>query len=162
MLDAGHTHARMGACTRRIAPVSAGIQASGLNATGASPAAWCMPSPSARLTRIKHLVSALVPADLASTRLEWEHAYRDLEEVARDPAAADRVRSQLEAVTAELRRRVGGTFTMGELVDEYARADVWARHVLAENGVPGWPRTLTLVEGAAFHLYARGAIDYLP
>jgi hypothetical protein len=107
-------------------------------------------------------VSALVPADLASTRLEWERAYRDLEEVARDPAAADGVRSQLEAVTAELRRRVGGTFTMGELADEYAHADVWARHVLGEQGISGWLRTLTLVEGAAFYLYARGATDYLP
>ena len=110
----------------------------------------------------RRLVSALVPADLASTRLEWERAYRDLEEVARDPAAADGVRGQLEAVTAELRRRVGGTFTMGELVSEYALADVWARHVLAEQGLAGWLRTLTLVEGAAFHLYARGAIDYRP
>jgi len=107
-------------------------------------------------------VSALVPADLASTRLEWERSYRDLEEVARDPAAADRVRSQLETVTAELRRRVGGTFTMGQLVDEYAHADVWAHHVLAEQGLAGWLRTLTLVEGAAFHLYARGATDYVP
>ena len=107
-------------------------------------------------------MSALVPADLASTRLEWERAYRDLEEVASDPDVADRVRSQLEVVTAELRRRVGGTFTMGELVDEYALADVWARHVLAEQGVAGWLRVLTLVEGAAFHLDARGAIDYLP
>lgn len=107
-------------------------------------------------------MSALVLADLASARLEWERAYHDLEEVARDPAAADSVRSQLEAVIAELRRRVGGTFTMGELVDEYGRADVWARHVLAEQGISGWLRTLTLVEGAAFHLYARGATDYLP
>jgi hypothetical protein len=107
-------------------------------------------------------VSALVSADLASARLEWEHAYRDLEEATRDPESADRVRRQLEAVTAELRRRVGGTFTIGELVGEYALADVWARHVLAEQGVPGWSRTLTLVEGAAFHLYARGAVDYLP
>ena len=110
----------------------------------------------------RRLVSALVPADLASTRLEWEHAYRDLEEVARDPASADRVRSQLEVLTAELRRRVGGSFTIGELVDEYARADVWAHHVLAEQAVPDWPRMVTLVEGAAFHLYARGAVDYLP
>ena len=101
-------------------------------------------------------------ADLASTRLEWEHAYRDLEETARDPALADPVRVQLDALVAELRRRVGGTFTMSELADEYAGADRWARDVLAERGVPGWPRTLTLVEGAAFHLYARGAIDYLP
>jgi hypothetical protein len=110
----------------------------------------------------QHLVSALVLADLASTRIEWERAYHDLEEVARDPAAADSVRRQLEAVTGELRRRVGGTFTMGELVDEYAHADVWARHVLAEQGIAGWLRTLTLVEGAAFHLYARGATDYVP
>ena len=101
-------------------------------------------------------------ADLASARLEWEHAYRDLEETARDPALADRVRMQLDALIAELRRRVGGTFTMGELADEYAGADRWAQDVLAEQGVPGWPRTLTLVEGAAFHLYARGAVDYLP
>jgi hypothetical protein len=103
-----------------------------------------------------------VSADLVTTRLEWEHAYRDLEETARDPALADRVRVQLDALLAELRRRVGGTFTMGELVDEYAGADRWAQDVLAEQGVPGWPRTLTLVEGAAFHLYARGAVDYLP
>jgi hypothetical protein len=107
-------------------------------------------------------MSAPVSADLASTRLEWETAHRDLEEVARDPGAADRLRPQLEAVTAELRRRVGGTFTLGELADEYAVADVWARAVLAEQDAPGWLRTLTLVEGAAFHLYARGAVDYLP
>jgi hypothetical protein len=103
-----------------------------------------------------------VSADLATARLEWEHAYRDLEETARDPALADRVRSQLDALLAELRRRVGGTFTMDELAHEYAGADRWARDVLAEQGVPGWPRTVTLVEGAAFHLYARGAVDYLP
>ena len=107
-------------------------------------------------------MSSLVSADLVSTRLEWEHAYRNLEEVSRDPALADRVRVQLDALLAELRRRVGGTFTMGELADEYAGADRWAQDVLAEQGVPGWPRTLTLVEGAAFHLYARGAVDYLP
>ncbi len=72
---------------------------------------------------------------------------------------AERVRPQLEAVTSELRRRVGGTFTLRELAEEYARADGWARDVLAEQArSPDWPRTLALVEGAAFHLYARGAV----
>ena len=115
-----------------------------------------------RVAPRRRLISSLVSADLASARLEWEHAYRDLEEVARNTALAERVRTQLDVITAELRRRVGGTFTIGQLVDEYALADVWTRDVLAEQGVPGWPRTLTLVEGAAFHLYARGAVDYLP
>jgi hypothetical protein len=103
-----------------------------------------------------------VSSDLESARLEWEHAYRDLSEVARNPVLEERVRMQLDVVTTELRRRVGGTFTLRELADEYVVADGWAREVLAEQAAPGWPRTLTLVEGAAFHLYARGAVDYTP
>ncbi|HEX4747729.1 MAG TPA: hypothetical protein VFU99_12695 [Gaiellaceae bacterium] len=101
-------------------------------------------------------------ADLESARLEWEHAYRDLETVASDPALEAPIEAQLETVYAELRRRLGGTFTLRELADEYARADAWARAALAERNAPGWPRTLALVEGAAFHLYARGAVDYAP
>jgi hypothetical protein len=27
---------------------------------------------------------------------------------------------------------------------------------------PGWPRTLAIVQDAAFHLYQRGAVDYSP
>ena len=111
---------------------------------------------------IDHLVSSLVSADLESARLEWEHAYNDLAAAAKDPSVEERVRRQLEAITTELRRRIGGTFTIGELAEEYAGADVWARDVLSEQGTPGWPRTLSLVEGAAFHLYARGAVDYRP
>jgi hypothetical protein len=103
-----------------------------------------------------------VSADLESARLEWEHAYRDLVEVARDPALESRVRVQLEVISAELRRRVGGSYSLRELADEYAAADGWARDVLSEQAAPEWPRTLALVEGAAFHLYARGAVDYQP
>jgi|SRR5918995_3808673 hypothetical protein len=101
-------------------------------------------------------------ADLASARLEWERAYRDLVDAVRDPGHSERLRPQLDAVSAELRRRVGGTFTLRELADEYLVADGWARDVLADQAVPNWSRTLALVEGAAFHLYARGAVDYTP
>jgi hypothetical protein len=103
-----------------------------------------------------------VPADVESARLEWEDAYRDFTEVTRDPALAHRVHDQLDVVTTELRRRVGGTYTLRELAAEYAVADRWARDVLSEHAAPGWIRTLALVEGAAFHLYARGALDYRP
>lgn len=103
-----------------------------------------------------------MPADLDTARLEWERAYRDLEEMARDSVQEDRVRVQLEVLTSELRKRMGATFTLRELVDEYDRADRWARESLGELGAPGWPRTLTLIEGATFHLYSRGAADYAP
>ena len=115
-----------------------------------------------RATPGRSLISPLVSADLESAKLEWEHAHRDLVEVGRDPTNDERVRGQLDVLAAELRRRVGGTFTLRELADEYAVADGWARDVLAEHAAPGWLRTLALVEGAAFHLYARGAVDYQP
>jgi hypothetical protein len=103
-----------------------------------------------------------VAADVESARLEWENAYRDYAALAGDPVLEERSRSQLRLVTSELRRRLGGTFTLRELADLYATADSWVRQVLSEQGAPDWPRTLTLVEGAAFHLYARGAVDYRP
>lgn len=65
-------------------------------------------------------------------------------------------------MTAELRKRLGTTFTLSELVDTYAGVEDWARAALAEVGAPGWPRDLTLVADEAFHLYARGATDYRP
>ena len=103
-----------------------------------------------------------VSAELVSARLEWERAYRDFEQAARDPVDAERVQQQLAAVSAELRRRIGGTFTLRELAEEYVAADRWARDVLADQALPGWPRAVALIEGAAFHLYARGAVDWVP
>lgn len=65
-------------------------------------------------------------------------------------------------MTAELRKRLGTTFTLAELVEVYAGVEDWARATLAERGAPGWPRDLTLVADEAFPLYARGATDYRP
>jgi len=49
------------------------------------------------------------------------------------------------------------------VAEAYARSDEWTRAVVSEQApAPGWPRTLSLVEAAAFHLYARGAQDYQP
>jgi hypothetical protein len=102
-----------------------------------------------------------VSASTESAKQEWEQAYRSLVDVT-DPALEERLARQVEAIATELRRRVGGSFTIGELADEYERADAWARDVLSEQGTREWPRTLAVAEGAAFHLYARGAVDYDP
>jgi hypothetical protein len=102
-----------------------------------------------------------VSASTESARQEWEQAYRSFADVT-DPVLEERLARQVEALAIELRRRIGGTFTIGELADEYVRADVWASGVLSEQGTREWPRTLAVAEGVAFHLYARGAVDYEP
>jgi hypothetical protein len=101
--------------------------------------------------------------DVESARRDWEDAYRRLDEESRDPGRAERLRVQLEVVSAELRKRVGGRFTLRELAAEYARSEAWAREAVSQRaGFPGWAQTLSVVEGAAFHVYARGAQDYEP
>jgi len=102
-------------------------------------------------------------AEVESARREWEEGHRRLSEQARDELTRERLLAQVDVVGAELRRRVGGVFTLRELADAYARSDEWSRAVVSEQApAPGWPRTLSLVEAAAFHLYARGAQDYEP
>jgi hypothetical protein len=104
-----------------------------------------------------------VSTDLESARRDWEDGYRRLAVATRDPAAAERLHRQVDVVTDELRRRVGGTYTLAELARAYAGSDSWARHAVEERAAtPGWARTLSIVGDAAFHIYARGALDYEP
>lgn len=102
-------------------------------------------------------------AELESARREWEDGHRRLQEEAGRSSNPERLLAQVDLVVAELRRRVGGTYTLGELAAAYAGAERWSRAVVSEQApAPGWPRTLSLVEAAAFHEYARGAQDYEP
>ena len=103
------------------------------------------------------------PAAVETTRREWEESAARLEGAAADREMYLRLLEQVDLVVAELRKRVGQTFTLAELAEAYGDADRWARATLAEAGAPrGWPTTLTLVVGAAFRQYARGASDYRP
>jgi hypothetical protein len=98
-----------------------------------------------------------------SARHEWEEADRRLEAFARDRRRYVGLLDQVEALTDELRRRVGQTFTLAQLADAYLDAERWSREVIAERApAAGWPSTLAIVEGSAFHRYQRGAIDYEP
>ena len=100
---------------------------------------------------------------LEVVRSEWEDGYRRFQVLSRDRVAADRLSLQLEVVTDELRKRVGQTFTLEALAAKYSAADEWVRHAVSERApTPGWPRTLAIVQDAAFHLYQRGAVDYAP
>jgi hypothetical protein len=96
-------------------------------------------------------------------RRQWEEGSSRFDDESQDPARQEVLLLALEAVTDELRRRVGQTFTLDELTREYARADEWVRSAVSEHArFPGWVRYLTSVQDAAFHLYSRGATDYAP
>jgi hypothetical protein len=100
------------------------------------------------------------PVQVALARRQWEEGNKRFDEQAREQP---RLLDALEVVTDELRRRIGQTFTLGELASAYDRADDWARVAIGDRApFPGWPRSITTIEEAAFHRYSRGATDYTP
>ena len=102
-------------------------------------------------------------ATLDATRHEWEEGYRRLESASGDRSRYLALLAEQELVLAELRRRIGQTFTLDELAEAYAGADRWVQEALSEHdSAPGWPTRLTTVQDAAFHVYSRGAVDYRP
>jgi hypothetical protein len=104
-----------------------------------------------------------VSVDVESARRDWAEGYRRLVDGARDSRRADRLHAEVDVVTAELRKRVGGAFTTAELAQAYVDAERWAWQAVAERApVPGWPHDLATATDAAFYLFARGAIDYEP
>jgi hypothetical protein len=100
---------------------------------------------------------------LQTARVDWERAFAQLEAQKHDPRRYSRLLDAVDAVTAELRARIGQTFTSEQLLDAYASVERWGREAVAERApYDGWPRDLSLVQDAAFHLYARGATDFEP
>lgn len=98
-----------------------------------------------------------------TVRQEWEEANRRFEQAARDRDMETRLLAQLEVVLDELRKRVGQSFTLDDLAAAYVAADRWAPEAVEERAATaGWPRHLADVQGAAFYMYQRGAVDYAP
>ena len=96
-------------------------------------------------------------------RQEWEEGSRRLEAARDDRPRYRQLLELLELLLDELRKRVGQTYTLAELLAAYGDSERWAREVLEERAtVPGWPRDLTVVLAAAFDAFQRGAIDYEP
>jgi hypothetical protein len=97
------------------------------------------------------------------TRQEWEEGSRRLEAERDDPTRYRQLVELLELLLDELRKRIGQTYTLRELVAAYGDSERWAREVLETRAqAPGWPRELTIVLAAAFDAYQRGATDYEP
>jgi hypothetical protein len=102
-----------------------------------------------------------MPSSLDAARQQWEDGNRRLEAHSSEPDLYERLLDELDVATKELRKRVGETFTLQQLADVYATSDHWMREAL--EAAPARSTTpSSLVQDAAFHLYARGATDYLP
>jgi hypothetical protein len=101
--------------------------------------------------------------DVELARQQWDDGNRRVERARGDRPRYQRLLSEMSVVTRELRRRVGQTYTLGELAEAYAGADRWASDAI-EEADPEERAALEagVVADAAFHAYARGATDYVP
>jgi hypothetical protein len=100
-----------------------------------------------------------------AARYQWDDGRRRLAEYGPETARFRHLMILVDAVVDELRRRLGGTFTLAELVALYERAEDWVREIVAA-ATPAKPRAdvkdSALVQDAAFAFYAREAVDYAP
>jgi hypothetical protein len=64
-------------------------------------------------------------------------------------------------IGAELRRRLGGPYTSGEVAELYARGTDWATDIAAQTAPDHpWAWDPRVVVDAAFGRYVRGASDF--
>lgn len=96
-----------------------------------------------------------------SAVIQWEEGFRRLEAARSDPAVYRTLGRVVVAIEDELRKRLGSTFTIAELVSLYRESGDWALE-LAMQTAPGrsevWDSS-TVVD-AAFYLYMREAADF--
>jgi hypothetical protein len=94
-----------------------------------------------------------------SAREQWDAGLRRLDEA--PPEQAPALERVTRAIHAELRRRLGGSFTTDELVELYDQGTGWCTD-LAVEVAPEDPYTWDerIVPDAAFGRYARSARDF--
>lgn len=90
---------------------------------------------------------------------QWEDGVRRLERA--DPDQRPTLERVTRRVEEELRRRLGGAFTIEELVELYDRGTGWCSDI-AVRAAPEHPYAwdVRIVGDAAFGRYVRGATDY--
>jgi hypothetical protein len=95
---------------------------------------------------------------LANALYQWEEGARELAAIddPRRRRLADRV---IEAIRVDLRRRIGPTFSAGELAELYGEGTDWAQQIAIDVAPAAAGEAQTLAD-AAFWAYLRGAADY--
>ena len=102
---------------------------------------------------------------VASARHQWDEGKRRLAGEGEDTARSRHLDLLVDAVVDELRRRIGQTYTLGDLAGAYDGADDWVRDIIVTS-LPPRPRAgvrdAAVIQDAAFARYAQGALDYSP
>ncbi len=94
---------------------------------------------------------------LEYARLQWHEGERRLRALA--PPRRRSFERVVEQLVAELRRRLGGSFTALELAELYDRSNAWTMPIAIKTA-PGEPEAWEQwVADAAFNLYLRDASD---
>lgn len=90
----------------------------------------------------------------------WQEGQRRLQDA--EPAERMVLEHVVEAIVAELRRRLGGPFSVQELARLYIDQGTDWCFAIATHEAPNDPAAwdITTVAGAAFARYARQAYDY--
>jgi hypothetical protein len=101
-------------------------------------------------------------ADLDLARHQWEEGRRAVQRARDDRQEYARLTRRIDAVTAELTRRVGQTFTLAELAAVYGGADRWALETIDDAFPDESTGGVSTAADAAFDLYSRRASDYAP
>jgi hypothetical protein len=96
-----------------------------------------------------------VPYAVENALFQWEEGDRRLR--AMDEPARSQLDQAARAVLEELRRRLGGAFTLAELANLYGENTDWANDI-AERRFAGTDTSHAV--DAAFARYARFASDY--
>jgi hypothetical protein len=102
---------------------------------------------------------------LETARQQWDEGLRRLDTVGAETARGRHLWLLVEAVLAELRRRVGQTFTLTELARAYDGAEDWVRDVVREAAPPqarAGIRTSRSSRTPPSPITRAGASDYRP
>jgi len=92
---------------------------------------------------------------------QWEEGYRRLQETRSEHRVYGALARAVVAVQGELRKRLGSSFTVAELVALYRRGSDWTLDValrMAPDDLHGWDPGVAA--DAAFWLYMREATDF--
>ncbi len=98
-------------------------------------------------------------SDFETDLLQWRDGERRLADA--QPERQPQLERVVDAVVAELRRRLGGPFTAGEVAELYEDGTDWAVEVAVRVAPDDpWAWDPRIVVDAAFARYVRGARDF--